>query len=495
MKVRKSGLCVGSVAFITGMFTALMAAFLLIPMTVSFLTGSTDWVGFAGAFAIASSAGILCILNGKRPRSIRGTEAIYLTCSVWIALTLVAAVPFVLADTTKLSYVGAVFEAMSGLTTTGATVMSNLSQKSHGVLLWRAMLNAMGGLGVITIGIFLLPNLKMAGLREIYNTEALGRECKSGVVRTVLYVTAIYILLMILCYASYRIVGMSMFDAICHAMTTVSTGGFSNYDDSLKHFDNVKIEIVAIVFMLLSSCPFVAYIHIVFERRFKNSQFLLYMGILTVSVLLSTVQFQSYANTDGYWSAFRFTVFTVVSLSTSTGYSIGDFSGCSFMVILVTMLTLCGGCAGSTNSGLKVLRLQILAISAYDNIRNILLRGCSETKNTHIPDNVRNEAGYILFLYLFVFILACLCTSWMGYDLTTAITAVSSTLSNTGIGVGAVVGPEGDFSLLTAGTKLLLTALMLLGRLEIVPVMVLLSTMLRIGIHRVKSMQAACEKT
>ncbi|MDB1135300.1 TrkH family potassium uptake protein [Candidatus Anaplasma sp. TIGMIC] len=496
-RAKGSGICIATTASFVGMFAALLAGFLLVPMIVNILNNHSDWHAFAFAAWASAMVGALCVSNGKNPRSVQGPEAVCLTCLVWIVLVCLAALPFYFAESSRLSYVDSVFEAMSGLTTTGATVMTNLTEKSPGILLWRAMLNSMGGLGVITVGIFLLPSMKIDGLREIYAVEAVGRKLRFGVFKTVLYVTTAYIALTVLCSVSYKFAGMSVFDAICHALTTVSTGGFSNYDDSVRHFQSVKIEIIAMIFMLLGSCPLVAYLHLVMYRRFRSSQFLVYCCFVTICALISAAVLRHcFASGEGYFGTLRYAAFSIVSLSTSTGYSNCDYSNWPFVAVLGTVLTLCGGCAGSTNSGIKIYRLQVIISGIYEHIMTIVRGGGYMVRNiSAIKRDIRQEACYVVCLYMLVLGVGCAVVSMYGYDLTTVVTAVSSTLSNTGIGVGNIVGPNGNMSGLLPSTKVILVSIMLLGRLEIVPVVVALVTVLRIGFFQMKGIWCKCENT
>ena len=481
--------------FVVGMFSIVMSGFLLAPMFLN-LWHKSDWHCFCDAAIISAVIGILCTINGKKLRSLHGTEVISLACFVWIVQVGLAAIPFVLSDTASLSFVDAIFEAMSGLTTTGATVMSGLNSKSPGILLWRAMLNAMGGLGVITVGIFLLPDLGIACFKEMYGTEGIGRRFRFGVFRTVLYITVTYLLLMVMCAFAYKTAGMETFDAICHSLTTVSTGGFSNYDDSIAHFQNMKIELIAVVFMLLASCPFVVYLRLAIDHKFKCSQYIVYMCILAVSTMVCVASFpEEIMREEGLLNTLRFSLFSIVSLSTSTGYSNCDYSEWATVALLGTILAMCGGCSGSTNSGIKVHRLQELMASVVDYMRSILKGVGAVATTSYNKQAARTEAGTVFFLYFVVFCVSCTIVVGEKYDYVTAITAVSSTLSNTGIGVGKIAGPTGDLSLLAPGTKLLLSAVMFLGRLEIIPVMVFIATILRIGICWMSKIFRKHEKT
>ncbi|MCU7611302.1 TrkH family potassium uptake protein [Anaplasma capra] len=465
--------------FVQGAFAALFAFFFLIPIAVDAYTREGDWAGFAFALFVCVVVGIACLLNGKSGR-IGRREAVYLVCAIWVMLPMLAAIPFVVSSTTQLSYIDALFEAMSGLTTTGATVLSNLPDKSSGILLWRAMLNFIGGLGVVAVGMLLLPFLKVVGLRDVYGTEsASARQYKFGNFGTVLCITCLYVVLLVMCALAYRVVGMSVFDALCHAMSTVSTGGFANYDSSLGYFNSAAVEVIAIVFMLLSSCPFVAYLGLIFDGRFQFGQFAVFVCMMAVFSLLVAINLYSKGTFVGadFLSVLRSTTFQLVSLATSTGFVNCDYSAWGFLATLCTILTLCGGCSGSTNSGLKIYRVVILIRCGYAHVRGILSRGHTTELATKLlrEEALLPEVGAFFFVYVFVFCVACILVSWDRDDFATIVTSVSATLSNTGPGVGEVIGPIGTYASLSTTVKSVLIVLMLIGRLELVPVALLFS--------------------
>ncbi|ACZ48922.1 potassium uptake protein [Anaplasma centrale str. Israel] len=478
-----------SLVFIQGVFSLLFALFLSIPMVVDVCMGGGDWESFATAFSVSAAVGAVC-LHGGKSGPIGRHETIYLICAVWIVLPMLAAIPFFVSDTTGLTYVDALFETVSGLTTTGATVLSNLHAKSPGILLWRVMLNFIGGLGVIAIGVLLLPCLKVVGLKDIYGVESpTVRQFKLSIFRAVLYITCLYVVLLVLCAAAYKIAGMSVFDAICHAMSTVSTGGFANYDDSLGHFDSVAIEIIAIVFMLLSSCPFVVYLRLVLEGRFQSKQFAVFVCVLAAFSLLGAINLYNRGVLPGeeFPAVLLRATFILVSLATSTGFANCDYSTWSFLAVTGTILTLCGGCSGSTNSGLKMHRIVILVRGGYRYVKNLLMQAPFATphkQSVREEEALLPEAGAFFFLYVFVFCIACIIVAWGESDLATIVTSVSSTFANTGPGIGEVVGPNGTYASLSVTVKCVLTVLMLVGRLELVPVFVLLLSLLQGSVGR-----------
>ncbi|MGN7618811.1 MAG: TrkH family potassium uptake protein [Ehrlichia sp.] len=294
--------------------------------------------------------------------SLKKKEVFIVTSSVWIILSIMSAMPF--AFEMKISFTDAFFEAVSGLTTTGATVLTNLQNKSPGVLIWRSLLNAIGGLGIIVTGIFLVPCLKVMSLYELYYSESSdkSKKFKYGIVKSSMYVFIIYCALMTLCAICYWVTGMSGFDAICHAMSTVSTGGFSNYDSSLQYFDNVYVEIVAVVFMLLSSCPFIVYLKIITKQRFYDEQVMSFFIIVCFFSMISVTScyFDKVMFNYSLFDILRYSIFSVVTLSTSTGFANYDYDNWHFFSVFGVFVMLVGGCSGSTNSGIKVYRIVLL---------------------------------------------------------------------------------------------------------------------------------------
>ncbi|QXK91615.1 TrkH family potassium uptake protein [Neoehrlichia mikurensis] len=465
--------------FIVGLFSLFFANVMLIPSIVN-LYANHDWQGFIISSLIVFFFGIGCILVGKLHTLKRGL-VFSITSSLWIMLSILSSIPFILSDT-KLSYIDAFFEATSGITTTGATVLSNLHEKSPGILLWRSILNSIGGLGIIVTGIFLFPCLKVISLYSLYHCESsdTSTRFKFGFLKTLVYILIIYSMLIILCTIFYKIAGMSIFDAICHALSTISTGGFSNYDNSLQYFNSIYIENIAIVFMLLSSCPFNMYLNAILEKRFFDVQVICLIFIIIGCSILSMIWIynNNLCTGNDFIQCLRYVVFPFVSLSTSTGFTNYDYSHWGLVSMLGCLMMFIGGCSGSTNSGIKIYRILILLKGAHKYITSIVFGSHKEVSlrfyNKIINPSILSEVGMIFFLYISIFILSCMLVSLSGVDVTTSITAVIATLANTGPGIGEIVGPKGNYSTLLPLVKLLLSFLMLIGRLEIMPVFVFL---------------------
>ncbi|AHX05176.1 cation transport family protein [Ehrlichia chaffeensis str. Liberty] len=461
-----------SIIFIIGVFCLIFSLLMFIPVAVDYCTGYI-WQNFFCACLFTLFFSLICISIG-RLSNLKKTEVFIVTTVVWIVLSVIAAVPFVFED--KIAYIDAFFESVSGLTTTGATILTNLQNQSPGILIWRSLLNAIGGLGIIVSGIFLLPCLKVVSLHELYRSESSdqSRKFKYGIVKSSMYIFAIYCLLIILCSVLYWIAGMSWFDAICHAMSTVSTGGFSNYDDSLQHFNNVYIEVIAIIFMLLSSCPLILYVKVITKQCFYDEQVIFFGIILFLFIIISAINCYFDEITAGYSlpNVLRYSAFSVVSLSTSTGFINYDYSNWHFFSVFGVFIMLIGGCSGSTNSGIKVYRIMLLlkAFNAY--ISDLLHHSRTSTiryNRRYVSKNFIGDIGLFFFLYVFVLFIGCILISSSGVNFITAFSTVAAAFSNTGPGMGDIVGPSANYYHMLPLVKVFLSCLMLMGRLEIIP--------------------------
>ena len=461
-----------SIIFITGVFSLVFAFLMIIPTIINYYTGYV-WQHFFFSFLFVVLFGLMCILLGQ-PSNVKQMNVVIVTVVIWIVLSTISAIPFVCDS--DLHYVDAFFEAVSGLTTTGATILTDLQNQSPGILIWRALLNAIGGLGIIASGIFLLSYLKVYNLHKLYHSESSdqSKKFKCGIVRSSMYIFIMYCMLMTSCAILYWIFGMSGFDAICHAMSTVSTGGFSNYDDSLQHFNNVYIEIVAVMFMLLSSCPFIVYLKIVTRQCFYDEQIVFFAVIVFLFVMISVINcyFDEIMTGYSFFDILRYSVFSVVSLSTSTGFVNYDYTDWHFFSTFGILMMLIGGCSGSTNSGIKVYRIVLLGKALHAYISNIVYPTQISTVKYNrkcVDEDFICNIGLFFSLYIFLLFIGSAIVSSSGVDFITAFSAVSGAFSNTGPGIGHIVGPSANYYNLLPSVKVLLSFLMLMGRLEIIP--------------------------
>ncbi len=424
---------------------------------------------------------MLILTNRIGPTRLASRQAFLMTTLSWVALPAFSALPLHFADL-NLSYTDAFFEAMSGITTTGSTVIIGLDLAPPGILLWRSLLQWLGGIGIIVMAVSVLPMLQVGGM-QLFRMEfaervekALPRAAQIGG-----WISAIYLVLTAICTAAYWAAGMSGFDAVNHAMTTVSTGGFSTHDQSIKVFGSVWIEGISTVFMVLGSLPFLLYLQAVRGAPlalWEDSQVRWFFGfLLTACVLMAfyLVNARDWTTAD----AIRFTSFNVTSTMTGTGFASDDYSAWGpFAPPLFFLLMFIGGCAGSTTCGIKVFRFQILHAIARVQIRRLLQPNgvfLAYYNKRRVTEQVESSVLSFFFLFIMIFALLSIALGMYGLDFVTATSAAATAIANVGPGLGEIVGPSGNFSSLPDGAKWLLSIGMLLGRLEIFTVLVLLA--------------------
>lgn len=461
-----------SVAFFIGVLLLLFSSAMLVPAITNHYLGC-EWKNFLIGFMVTCMFGGVFVALGKLEK-LHGMPAIFaITSCAWIALSLFAAIPFYLDN---LSYIDALFEAVSGITTTGATVFSDIEKQSPGILLWRAMLHGIGGFGVITIGIAIFPIFKVLSLNNLLYSEY-SDAIKKRLPHTrsvVIHIAEIYYGLILLCIFSYYLAGMPLFDAICHGMSTVSTGGFANYNDSIGHYDNPILEVITIIFMILGSLPFLSYLKII--RRLDicyDEQVSYFIKIVILSSLFA--YFWLRQNSDlGVLLPFRYSTFTITSFITSTGYVVCNYVDWSFISVLAFFLTFIGGCSGSASGGIKIFRL-IIFLKSIGNRFRLLLNPDADDRvkfNGKILGNDEVQSVFTFFaIYILTFTVSSIVVSYLSNtDFITSISSVSAMLTNSGPGFSNLIGPSGNYSSFSSGVKLFLSFLMLLGRLEILPI-------------------------
>jgi trk system potassium uptake protein TrkH len=375
----------------------------------------------------------------------------------------------------------AVFEATSGITTTGSTVMTGLDLLSPGFLLWRALLQWLGGVGIVVTAMSLLPALQIGGM-QLFRTESFEQTEKllprAGELS--LKIIQVYVSLTLLAGLVYALLGMSPFDAVVHAMTSIATGGFSNHDSSFAHFESAAIEGAAIVFMLAGSLPFLLYIRL--SRREMSalrgdSQMWTFLGLVGAGVALLTL-WQVITSVAPLPEALRHAAFNTTSIITGTGYASADYSAWgAFPNALLLVAMFIGGCAGSTSCGIKVFRFQVLYITSVAQVRRLAEpRRVRVTYYNRKPltDEVAESVQVFFFLFILTFGVLAAALGFMGLDMVTAISSAATAVANVGPGLGPVVGPSSTFASLPEAAKWMMAAGMLLGRLELFSVLVLL---------------------
>ncbi|OYW42218.1 MAG: potassium transporter TrkH [Azorhizobium sp. 12-66-6] len=470
------------IAAALGAVVVTLGVSMLLPALVDYAVRSGEQDVFVGTSAVTIFVGVLLSVIGRGAnfRRLDLRQAFLLTSSVWIVLTAFAALPFMWGKS-GLSLSHAVFEAMSGLTTTGATVMTGLDVQTPGILLWRALLHWFGGVGIVVIAIAVLPMLSVGGM-QLFRMESSDKSEKflprAGAIAKGLLLA--YVLLTVVCIASYKVAGLDLFDAVTIGMSTMSSGGFANSDSSLSVFADPAVDYVAVVFMLLASLPFPLYIRALsgdVTRLFTNPEVRLFLAIVAVFTLASFAQqtFQGVAHGE---TAFRGALFTVASLVSTTGFMAVDYTNwgpLSDALFLVLMFV--GGCTGSTSGGLKALRLAITAKAVRQHLKRISYpNGLFPIRygGASVADDIVASVLGFVFLYFATFIIVAAALNCIGLDVRTALSATIACLANVGPGLGPIVGPAGNYASLPESAIVLLTAAMLLGRLEILTVLVLL---------------------
>ncbi|MBD2857666.1 TrkH family potassium uptake protein [Spongiibacter sp. KMU-158] len=452
-----------------------------IPLVMAALNHSGNEKSFAVGVIITEASAILAAAISFRHRisMLTPRQMFLITSSVWILISFAGAIPLFLIS--HISFTDAVFESVSGLTTTGSTVLTGLDAMPHDLLVWRSMLQWIGGLGVIGMAVAILPFLKVGGMR-LFQTESSDWSDKAlpRARSTVSLIIYFYLALTILCSLAYMFDGMDAFHAINHAMTTISTGGFSTSDNSFAQFADLPSHWIAIVFMMLGSLPFVLYIQSFMHRRMVFLHDQQVRGFL-YCVLVFSVGMSIYLWREGVDlpHAITLSTFNLVSVITTTGYASGDYSLWGpLAVVIFFFATFVGGCSGSTAGGVKIFRFQILAMLMRENTRRALHpRAVIQRRyNNQVVDDavVLSTASFIFIMILTLAVITLLLAS-SGLDLVTAFTAASTSLMNVGPGLGDIIGPAGNFASLTDSSKWILCLGMLLGRLEFVTLLILFS--------------------
>jgi trk system potassium uptake protein TrkH len=469
------------ILLVIGILLIILAVFMAPPMIADMAAGQPDWQVFLAAGAVTMFTGVSLVLMNRSPDfgELTGRQAFLLTTLVWAVLAVFAAMPLAFSDL-DLTPADALFEAMSGITTTGATVIVDLDHAPPGILLWRAILQWLGGIGIIVMGVAILPILRVGGMQLVRaESSDLSEKILPRAAQIASAIGLIYLGFTLLCAALYWWAGMTPFDAAAHSMTTIATGGFSTIDASIGGFGSSTIDTIAIVFMILGALPFVVYIQVAngqLRPLYADTQVRWFFGILAVFVLtisLWLVLAENYAPVD----AFRYTAFNVVSLITTTGYASTDYGlWGTFPVAALFFLMAVGGCTGSTSGGIKVFRFAVLhAVASNQFARLIRPHGVfvSTFNRRPLPEAAAVSVMAFVFLFGLSFAIVAIALSALGLDYLTAMSAAITAVANVGPGLGPVVGPAGTFASLPDSAKWLLSAAMLIGRLELFTVLVL----------------------
>jgi len=469
-----------TVFFAIGVLLVILGISMLIPFFVQFIYDEKD-SSFLSSASVTAFIGILLMLtNLEENKKLNLQQAFLLTALSWLSIAIFGCIPFLLSSL-NLSFVDSFFESMSGITTTGSTIITDLDTSPKSLLIWRAILQWLGGIGVIVMAITILPLLNVGGMQLFRMESSETTEKILPKTREVtLIISMIYLTLTLICAFSYWIVGMNVFDSIAHSMTTIATGGFSTYSDSIGYFQNPKIEVISIIFIILGSIPFIAYLKFLKGDKkifIKDAQIKGLIYILLISILFMFLYLLQSNQNINFLENLRISTFNVVSIVSGTGYVTSDFSlWGKFPLIFFLFLMFVGGCAGSTTCGIKIFRFQILGKFMLNQIKKLVYpNGVFAIKynNEKISNSFIYSIMTFIFIYFFIFFILAMLLSLNGLDFVTAISGSASAISNVGPGLGSIIGPDGNFSNLPNFSKLSLSLGMLLGRLELFAVLVL----------------------
>jgi len=466
-----------TVFFTLGILQIILGIFMLIPVIAQFFYDDID-SSFLGSSIVTIIFGTLFFLsNLDHNKKLNLQQAFLLTALSWLSIAIFGSLPFVFSNL-NFSFTNAFFESMSGITTTGSTIISNLEVIPKGILLWRAILQWLGGIGIIVMAITLMPIMNVGGMQLFKITsndssEKILPKSKQIALRLIF----IYLFLTTLCAFSYKMLGMNLFDSITHSMTTIATGGFSNYNESIGFFNSISIETSAMIFIILGSLPFIAYIKFLNGDKkifFTDIQIKTFLKVVLISIIILSI-FLILNNSAEF--NFRSILFNVISILTGTGYVNAQFDNWGgFPIILFIILMFIGGCAGSTTCGIKIFRIQILYSFFVNQIRKIIYpKGIFVLKYDQNPVDDKFIASIISFIYLYlvIFFVITALLSLSGLDFITSISGAATSISNVGPGLGSTIGPNGNFSSLPDISKWILSLGMILGRLELFAILVL----------------------
>ncbi len=471
----------GPVFYVVGVLLCILSASMALPMLVDLYFHHPDWKVFLICMLTTFFFGGLLILTNRTDRlTIRIREGFLLTTISWVVISIFAALPLWFSEL-HLSLTDAVFEATSGITTTGATIIAGLDEAPPGILLWRAILQWLGGIGIIVMALSLLPFLGIGGM-QLFRTES--SENEKAMPRATELATSIfyiYTFLTVVCVICYLMAGFELFDAVAHAMTTISTGGFSTHDTSFMAHLTPEKEIVAIIFMIIGALPFVLYLRILQgnpQALYKDSQVIWFLCILGSMILLLSGWLFWQDPYDFSRDTLLEISFSVTAVITGTGYANADYNSWgTFPVMLLFFLMVVGGCAGSTSCGIKIFRFQIIYAVTDTQIKRLITPHGVYTSlynGKPIPSDVPLSVMSFFFLFALSFTILAGLLSLTGLDYLTAMSGSASAIANVGPGLGNIIGPAGNYSSLNDTAKWLLSFGMILGRLELFTVMVLL---------------------
>ncbi len=468
------------IALVGGTVICIVGFLLFIPMLIEVIYKTESWQSYAVPILLyLIVGGSLLITNRNIELKISIKEAFLITVLAWVFFSILCSIPFVYTEI-NLSFVDSLFESMSGITTTGSTILNNIDDLPKGILIWRAMLQWLGGIGILVIALVILPFLRIGGM-QIFHLEGDDPYEKflpkiSSVVSKIIIV---YSVLTTILFILYYLAEMSLFDALAHSFTTISTGGFSTHNESFAYFNSSKILLIAIVFMIIGSFPFLVIAQTSLNNFFavvKDHQTRLFLFILLVSISIIYFFAQEYVSGNIIEKIITI-AFNTISIISGTGFISENFENWgNYASVLFLLLMFIGGCAGSTTGGLKIFRFQILFKYIRLHLKRMLQPHAiiaSRFNGKKIPESTYESVMSFFFLYILTFAVSALLLSFSGLDFLTCISASASAISNVGPGLGEIVGPNGNYNTLTNYSKIVLILTMFLGRLEMLTIFIL----------------------
>jgi trk system potassium uptake protein TrkH len=468
-----------SVLAIVGIILLFTGAFMLFPVLFALYYGGDDLPALLISMGVTCLAGFLLWFGFRKNKDIRIRESFAIVTFGWLFAAAFGALPFVLSGYIP-SYTDAFFETMSGFTTTGASILTNIEALPHGLLFWRSLTHWLGGMGIIVLSLAILPLLGIGGM-QLFKAEIPGpvaEKITPRIQQTAKLLWIVYALISLAETILLMLGGMNLFEALCHTFGTMATGGFSPKNSSIAYYDSVYIQSVIIFFMIIAGANFSLHYYALrgkFGVYWKNEEFRFYITIIAVFVVLLTLDnlFTVYPN---FWDSLRHSMFQVVSITTTTGYVTADYEKWSSTAqFILLFLMFVGGSAGSTGGSIKIMRIMVLLKQGYAELRHILhpraVIPVRVNRQVIPPGIVINILGFT-FLYLTIFIVVSIIMTLLDLDLITAFASVAATLGNIGPGLG-LVGPTDHYAHIPSLGKWILSFCMLAGRLEIYTVLVL----------------------
>ena len=468
-----------NISAICGMY---LAVAMLLPTSVDLYYGHKDWKVFALSAVLVGGLSVLtAVATRAGPPPFSKKMGFLLVNVLWLAFSIIGAIPFMLSSL-EMGFAKALFESVSAITTTGSTVIAGLDHAPPGILIWRSLLHWLGGIGIVALGLFVMPYLRVGGI-SFFKMESSDTNDKPFA-RIASFTRAfilVYVLITLACAITFAALGMSRFDAINHAMATVATGGFSTHDASFGYFNSLPLLWAATFFMTVCSLPFSILIVFMVRGRLdalRDPQIGVFLAYL-VAFSIAIAVYHRLQNGVPFHAALAHSFFTVSTILSTTGFASEDYTLWGpFVVTMAFFMTFMGGCSGSTAGGIKAYRFIILFNSIRTGLYKLIYPdGIHAVRYGKMTVDADLQRNVILFFttYLLLWAVGSLAMAAMGYDVLTSTSAVITALSNVGPGVGPIVGPAGNFSTISDPALYLLSLMMLLGRLEVLTVLVVLT--------------------